>query len=171
MVHSELYSTILAAFDEAGWEYAEIGDREVIRAGFEAHHARVELHVQAFEKLPAVSVVAESSRQTADPVKRERLVEAAMRVNETLTVGNFELMWDVGRLLFRATNLFTTPQGDPSIIQGLVHNTVGEMDRIAPIEALIHESNGPELAGLNIPGLLKRDDLLPDVPVADRNET
>jgi len=170
MVHSELYSTLLAAFKTAGWAYAEIEGREVIRAGFEAHHTRVELHVQAFENLSAISVVSESSRQTTDPARRDRLAEAAMRVNETLTVGNFEIAWDTGRLFFRATNLFPTPQGEPGIIQGLVHNTVGEMDRIAPIEAIIHDADGPALAALNIPALLKRDDLVPEVPLPNQTE-
>lgn len=171
MVHSELYSTVLAAFDSAGWAYAEIDGREVLRAGFEAHHTRVELHVQAFEQLSAVSVVSESSRQTTDPARRDRLAELAMRINETLTVGNFELSWDTGRLFFRATNLFPTPQGEPSIIQGLVHNTVGEMDRIAPLEAIIHDTDGPALAALDIPALLKREDLVPNVPVPNSDAT
>ena len=171
MVHSELYSTVLAAFKSADWAYAEIEGREVIRAGFEAHHTRVELHVQTFEQLSAVSVVSESPRQTSDPARRDRLAELAMRVNETLTIGNFELGWDTGRLFFRATNLFPTPQGEPSIIQGLVHNTVGEMDRIAPLEAIIHDSEGPALAALDIPALLKRDDLIPEVPVPESDAT
>lgn len=163
MVYSELYGTVKGAFESAGWAFAEVDDREVIRAGFEAHHCRVDLHVQVFEPLTAVSVVAESPRSSSDPIYRERLAELAMRVNRTLTVGNFEMDWDSGKLLFRATNLFTTPQGDPTLIQGMVHNTVGEMDRIAPIEAMILEAEGPALAALDLASLLEREDLLPDV--------
>lgn len=171
MALSELHSTVLAAFKSAGWAFAEIEGREVIRAGFEAHHTRVELHVQTFEQLSAVSVVSESPRQTSDPARRDRLSELAMRVNETLTIGNFELGWDTGRLFFRATNLFPTPQGDPSIVQGLVHNTIGEMDRIAPLEAIIHDCDGPALAALDIPALLEREDLIPEVPVPESDAT
>ena len=50
MIFSELYSTVLKAFDEAGWAYTEVEGREVIRAGFEAHHTRVDLHLQVFER-------------------------------------------------------------------------------------------------------------------------
>ncbi len=164
MVYSELYSTVLSTFDSNGWSYSEVSDREVVRAGFEAHHTRVNLHVQVFEPLSAVSVVAESARGTDDPARRERLAELVMRVNQTLTVGNFELDWDAGRIFFRTTNLFATPQGDPSIIQGLVHNAIGEMDRITPLESIVLSSEGAALASLDILQLIQRDDLIPEVP-------
>ncbi|MBU6181085.1 MAG: hypothetical protein KGR69_15570 [Verrucomicrobia bacterium] len=161
---SELHATVLAVFDDAGWSYAEVAGREVVKAGFEAHHARVELHVQVFAKLSAVSVVSESARRSPGPAHRERLAELAMRVNQTLTVGNFELDWDGGRLCFRVTNLFSSPQGDPAILRGLIHTTVGEMDRIAPLEAIVLGAEGPALASLDLASLLQRMDLLPDVP-------
>jgi hypothetical protein len=164
MVFSELYSTVLAAFNEAGWAFTEVEGREVIRAGFEAHHARVDLHLQVFEPLAAVSVVSESPRQADAPLHRDRLAELAMRVNQTLTVGNFEMDWEAGRLIFRVTNLFATPGGDVSIIRGLIHTTVGEMDRIAPLEAIVLRTGGPALASLDIASLLERKDLLPEIP-------
>ncbi|NRB75592.1 MAG: hypothetical protein HRU46_14615 [Verrucomicrobiales bacterium] len=167
MVHSELFATVLSTFETNGWNYSEVSGREVIRAGFEAHHTRVNLHVQVFEPLAAISVVAESPNQVTDPAKRERLVELIMRVNKTLTVGNFELDWDTGQLMFRATNLFATPQGEPSIIQGLVHNAVGEMDRIAPMESIVLAAEGAELASLKIEDLLQRQDLLPEIPSSE----
>lgn len=161
---SPLFATLRSVFDEAGWAYGEVPGREVLRAGFEAHHARVELHAQAFPELAAVSVVSESPRASADPLRRERLAELAMRVNQTLTVGNFELDWDAGRLLFRATNLFPSPSGDAALIQGLVHTVVAEMDRIAPLESMVLSTDGPALAALDLVALLKRRDLLPEVP-------
>jgi len=112
-------------------------------------------------------VVSESSNKTSDPAKRERLAELTMRVNQTLTVGNFEMDWEAGRLMFRLSNIFSTPEGDLSIIQGLIHNTVGEMDRIAPLEGMIFQSDGPALAALNLKALMQRDDLLPPVEADD----
>ncbi len=162
--NSPLFATLRSAFDQAGWSYGEVPGREVLRAGFEAHHARVELHAQAFPELAAVSVVSESSRTAAEPRRRERLAELAMRVNQTLTVGNFEVDWDAGRLIFRTTNLFPSPEGDPALIQGIVHTVVAEMDRIAPLEAIILGADGPGLVALDIPALLRRDDLVPDIP-------
>ncbi len=166
-VPSELHSTVLSVFAEEGWAFTEVAGREVVRAGFEAHHARVDLHVQTFATLAAVSVVAESPRCGSGPAQRERLAELAMRVNQTLTVGNFELDWDAARLFFRATNLFATPQGDPGIVRGLVHTAVGEMDRIAPVEAILLRAEGPELAAIDLPALLRRDDLLPQIPAPE----
>lgn len=164
MPPSELYQTICNTFTAENWQYAEVEGREVIQVGFEAHHTRVNMHIQAFPELSAVSVVSETSTGTKDPARRERLAELAMRSNELLTIGNFEMRWELGVLVFRATNLFPTPQGTPGIIKGLVHTTVSEMDRIAPPLAMIMSAEGAELAGLNIAELLSREDLLPQPP-------
>jgi hypothetical protein len=164
MPPSELYQNLLRVFEASGWNYTEVSGKEVIRAGFEAHHTRVELHVQIFAPLTAVSVVAESPRTTNHPGRRERLAEAVCRINQSLTVGNFELDWDLGRVFFRATNLFSDPSGDGDIIAGLVHSTVAEMDRFAPVEAVIHRAEGSVLASLDVAALLQRDDLLPEIP-------
>jgi len=167
MNSSKLLLTARSAFDAKGWAYTRIPEREVLRSGFEGHHTRVDLHVQVFADLRAVSVVAESARTTDSPVIRERLAELVLRVNQTLTIGNFEMDWDTGRLIFRVTNLFSKPEGDVEIIQGLIHNTIGEMDRMAPLEAIIHRSEIEELTSLDIAGLLAREDLLPELPVPD----
>lgn len=171
MPDSPLFATVRRVFREEGWASSEIPDREVLRAGFEAHHARVDLHVQAFPELPGVSVVAESTLSTDDPARRDRLAELAMRINRGLTVGNFEMDWEAGRLLFRASNVFSTPEGDIGIIKGLVHNTVGEMDRAAPVEALLHRSPLEQLPGIEIAELLEREDLLPEVPAIPEANT
>jgi hypothetical protein len=161
MAYSDIFTTVKAAFDREGWAFTEVKGREVLTSGFEAHHCRVSLHVQAFPEMNAVSVVSESSFASSDPLKRERLAELVMRVNQTLTVGAFEMNWDLGKLIFRVTNLFPTRQGNIDLIANLVHTVIAEMDRMSPLEALIHRSAGPELAGINIPDLLQRIDLLP----------
>lgn len=161
MKHSELFSSVKTVFDRQGWACSQIEGREILACGFEAHHARITLHLQAFPELKALSVVSESSLRTRDPLRRERLAELAMRVNHTLTVGAFEMNWDEGQLIFRLTNLFSSPAGDLAIISGMVHTAIREMDRVSPLEALIHQSSGPELAGIDILALLRREDLLP----------
>ncbi|MCB1076620.1 MAG: hypothetical protein KDM63_07850 [Verrucomicrobiae bacterium] len=159
---SPLFAAVRAVFDAEGWAYHAVPGRAVIQAGFEAHHTRVELHVQAFPELNAVSVVSESPLALPDPARRERLAELLLRTDQTLTVGAFEMDWDAGRALFRATNLF--PSGaapDPQIVRGLVHTTILEMDRIAPLIVLISQAEGAALLGIDLPGLMSRLDLLP----------
>ncbi len=170
MVYSEIYSTVKAAFEREGWSFTEVEGREVLISGFEAHHCRVSLHAQAFQLMNAVSVVSESSFATSDPFKRDRLAELIMRVNQTLTVGAFEMNWNLGRVIFRVTNIFPTPQGHLDIIAGLVHTVISEMDRISPMEALIHRSEGSELAGIDIPELIQRTDLLPEVAISKNSK-
>ncbi len=158
---SVLFAAVKAVFSDEGWEFREIPGRAVIQASFEAHHTRVDLHVQAFPELNAVSVVSESPLTTTDAAQRERLAELVLRTNQGLTVGNFEMDWDTGRVMFRAANLFSSEQPDPEIVRGLVHTTILEMDRISPLTVLILQASGPELAGLDLPALMNRLDLLP----------
>ena len=160
---SALLSTVTRVFESEDWAFARVEGREVLRAGFEAHHTRVDLHVQVFPELGAVSVVSESPLPAGDPARRERFAELVMRTNETLTIGGFEMRWEPGTVVFRVTNLFPTPQGEEKIITGLVVTTISEMDRIAPLLAILSRVDGADLAGMDLPTLMDRDDLLPEV--------
>lgn len=156
---SPLFETVKGVFSGENWAFSEVPGREVVNAGFEAHHSRVELHVQAFPELSAVSVVSESTFENgSDPARRERTAELLMRINESLTVGNFEMIWDTGSVLFRATNLFSGDAGDPAIIRGLIHNTILEMDRITPLLSAIDRAEGSDLAGLDISEMIGRSE-------------
>jgi hypothetical protein len=153
---SPLFDSVKKVFSGENWAFSEVAEREVLQAGFEARNGRVELHVQAFPELAAVSVVSESTYETGDhPARRERLAELVMRANCALTVGNFEMDWDQGKVFFRVTNLFSDQAGDEKIIRGLVHNTILEMDGLTPAIAMIARSEGADLAGLDLERLLR----------------
>ncbi len=161
---SSLYDSVIELFQQEGWQYAPVEGREIIRSGFEAQHTRVNVHVQIFAPMQALSVVSESDWKSSDQQKRVKLAELAMRVNRELTVGNFEMDWEQGQLVFRVTNLFPEGKVALSIIKGMVHTVISEMDRIAAIESQIHLAEGTDLLRLNLPILLSREDLLPAVP-------
>ena len=155
---STLFDTVKTTFDSENWAYTLVENREVILAGFEARHLKVELHIQVFEEIGAVSVVSESVMTTFSAVLRERLAELILRTNQTLTIGNFEMSWDDGRVLFRASNLFPDGKGDSQIIAGMVHSTISEMDRLAPMMDILFEAEkctAGELAALSIPVLME----------------
>ncbi len=162
---SPLYLSVTSAFDSEGWAHAPVEGRdgEVLRAAFEAQHTRVELHVQVFDEIRAVSVVAESKLLTDNPALRERIAELAMRTNEGLTVGGFEMQWDRGLLMFRLTNLFAEERADAKIVTGMIHAAIAEMDRIAPALATLHRAEGGGLAAIDVRDLLQREDWLPVV--------
>ena len=109
---SPLFETVKKTFDSENWAYSQVEDREVILAGFEARHLKVNLHVQVFEEIGGISVVSESEKTTYSAALRERLAELIFRTNQTLTVGNFEMSWDEGQIVFRASNLFPEGAGD-----------------------------------------------------------
>ncbi len=153
---------IVQTFEDQGWSCQTVADVEVIEAGFEAHHTKVKLHVQAFAKINAVSVVSQSPIVVTGAEARARLVELIMRTNEELTLGNFELRWDRGETIFRATNVFAPAGFDPAILVMLIEATIVEMDRLTPLLSIIFKADPAELAAMDVAALMQRDDLLPN---------
>ncbi len=101
------------------------------------------------------------------PGSRAGLIsEMLMRTNLELTVGAFELDYDAGRVIFRATNIFPPQGADARIIASLVHSAVAESDRLTPFLTLLLRMEPEELGRLNLKLFLQREDLLPPVPEA-----
>ena len=101
---SPVFSGIQAAFTRMNWQSRRVEDREILEADFEVHHTKVRIHVQAFPELNALSVVATASHQVPDS-RMGIIGEMLMRTNLELTIGAFEMNYDDGSVLFRATNL------------------------------------------------------------------
>lgn len=159
---SSLFDSLKRAFADRGWHCDPVAGREVVEAFFEAHHTRVRVHAQVFADIRAVSVVGYA---TADvPAARAGLIaETLMRLNQQLTLGNFEMDYDAGRVFFRITNIFGSDAGETSIMASMVHAAVAEIDRLTPFLTLLLRMEAPELARLNLGLFLQREDLLPPV--------
>lgn len=158
-----VFQAIQAAFQRMGWQARKVENLEVLEADFEVHHTKVRIHAQAFPEVNAVSVVATASNRA--PESRFGLAaELVMRTNHELTIGAFELDYDTGMIMFRATNIFPPHRVDERIIASLVHSALAEMDRITPFLTLLMRMEQDELAKLNMKLFLLREDLLPPVP-------
>ena len=57
--HSRQILVVEETFGRNGWHCELVEGRDVLRAGFEAHHTRVDLIAQAFPELNALSIVSE----------------------------------------------------------------------------------------------------------------
>lgn len=163
MPHSELFSATLSAFKAQGWIYREVTGMEVLEADFEAHHGKVPLHVQIYGEANIASVVARASL-IVPKTHRLPVAELIMRTNKELNIGNFELDWDDGVVMFRVTNIFPPKQHDVRILASLVHAAIAEVDRLTPFLGEIIQTPKGELLLLSITDLLKRQDLLPPAP-------
>jgi hypothetical protein len=150
-----LISQIEAAFNAAGWQYRKVEQQPVLECEFEAYHAKVAMHVQAFEELSTASVMAQLSFHVL-PASRVSVCEALMRTNLTLNVGNFETNPDSGEVFFRAGNVFAEGAADLGIITSLVRTAIVEMDRITPFLAELNRHPQQPIGAL-----LAREDLLP----------
>ena len=161
---AKLLDQVKATFEASQWEFVPVEGRDdVVTAAFEAHHTKVPIYVQTFEEMGAISIAAEASLAAA-PAAVMKVSEVLMRVNQQLTVGNFGMDWDKGRIYFRVTNVFEQAESaTPPLLASLVRAAVVEMDRITPYLALVGQTDPAEIDSLDVPALLAREDLLPDV--------
>jgi hypothetical protein len=162
---SALYVATIKAFKNRGWHYREVPGRaqEVIETDFEAHHAKVPVHVQLFPDAHMASVVSRASFPFP-PTHRAKVAELLMRTNEQLTLGNLEMAWDEGVVMFRVTNVFPANRYDEAILAAMVHAAVAEMDRLTPFLGEVCRTPSGELLLLKVKDLMAREDLLPPVP-------
>ncbi len=151
------------AFGRSGWHCEPVEGRDVLRAVFEGHHTRVELHAQAYPQINALAVVAETPLPVDQP-QQAVLLELLARANKQLTLGGFEYDLDRSQLVFRLTNLFERDRYDADIVSSLVHCAVAELDRLVPHALIVCRTAEEDLDDLDLAGLLEREDLLPPLP-------
>lgn len=162
---SALHAAVINAFKSMGWQYRVVPDVEVVECWFEAHHAKVLLHAQTHAEANLVSVVSNASF-TVPKTHLKAVAELLMRSNKELNLGNLEVDWETGQVMFRVANLFSPHRYDERIIASMVHTAVAEMDRLTPFLAEVCRLGTGELLLLDIPELLAREDLLPTIPEA-----
>jgi len=163
---SALYAAALNCMKQNGWHYREVPDREVIEIDFEAHHTKVAAHLQVFGEAQMAVAVSRCSFP-CPATHRAKASELLMRTNEQLTLGNFEMLWDEGLVMFRVANVFPPHRYDDRILAAMVHAAVAEMDRLTPFLGEMCQMPSGELLLLNVPALMRREDLLPPTPQGD----
>ncbi len=160
---SSLHVAVLNAFKSQGWTYREVPGMEVVECGFDAYHGRVLVHVQSFAEAHFVTVVSNASVAVTQTHKA-RTAELLMRANKELNLGAFEVEWDTGQVMFRQGNVFPKNRYDENVIAGLVHNALGEMDRLVPFLGELTRTKKEMLPLLDMKELLAREELLPKLP-------
>lgn len=167
--HSRQILSVEECFGVNGWHCELVEGRDVLRAGFDAHHTRIALIAQAYPQLNALSVVTEAPL-TLDGDHLPAVLELLARANKQLTLGGFEYDLDREFLVFRITNLFERERFDPDIISSMVHCAIAELDRITPYAAVVKSTPADVLDDLDLGRLLLREDLIPPVPGYEEEE-
>lgn len=167
--HSRQILTVEECFGANGWHCELVEGRDVLRAGFDAHHTRVSLIAQAYPQLNALAIVSESSL-TLDEDHLPAVLELLARANKQLTLGGFEYDLDREFLVFRITNLFERERYDSDIISSMVHCAIAELDRMVPYTAVVKGTRSELLPDLDLGRLLLREDLIPPVPGYEEEE-
>ncbi|MEX1115973.1 MAG: YbjN domain-containing protein [Akkermansiaceae bacterium] len=167
--HTRQILSVEETFGQNGWHCELVEGRDVLRAGFDAHHTRVDMIAQAYPQLNALSIVSESIM----PLDEEHLpvaLELLARANKQLTLGGFEYDLDREFLVFRITNLFEREKFDSDIISSMVHCAIAELDRLTPYVAIVRDTPADLLEDLDLQRLLMREDILPPVPGDEEEE-
>ncbi|MBX3739372.1 MAG: YbjN domain-containing protein [Akkermansiaceae bacterium] len=167
--HSRQILSVEECFGGNGWHCELVEGRDVLQAGFDAHHTRVALIAQAYPQLNALSIVTES-RLALDEDHLPAVLELLARANKQLTLGGFEYDMDREFLVFRITNLFERERYDSDIISSMVHCAIAELDRITPYTAVVKNTAADLLPDLDLGRLLMREDLIPPVPGYEEEE-
>ncbi|MFK7851755.1 MAG: YbjN domain-containing protein [Akkermansiaceae bacterium] len=167
--HSRQILSVEEVFGKNGWHAELVEGRDVLRAGFEAHHTRVDLVAQTYTDLNALSVVSESPMFIAEPQMRS-LLELLMRANKQLTLGGFEYDLDREMIVFRVTNLFDREVFDGDIVSSMVHCAIAEIDRIVPYASIVRGTAADLIDDLDLERLLMREDVIPPVPGGEEEE-
>ena len=160
MHDSVLFTSLCRSLRQSGWNYERVPEREVAALGFETKNGRIDVMAQAFAPIRAIGLTSETDLAMA-PHHRLKLAELLMRTNLELTIGNFEMNWDTLRVFYRTTNLFVEEAPASSILAGMVHAAVAEMDRMIVLCRELNLASETELAGYDIGRLLRRPDLFP----------
>lgn len=167
--HSRQILTVEETFGQNGWHCELVEGRDVLRAGFDAHHTKVDLIAQAFPQLNALVIVSES-RFPLDEQHLPPVLELLARANKQLTLGCFEYDLDREYLVFRTTNLFEREKYDRDIVSSMVHCAIAELDRITPYAAIVRNTAADLLGDLDLVRLLMREDIIPPVPGEEEEE-
>ncbi len=167
--HTRQILSVEETFGQNGWHCELVEGRDVLRAGFDAHHTRVDLIAQAYPQLNALSIVSES-KMTFKETHLATALELLARANKQLTLGGLEYDLDREFLVFRITNLFEREKFDSDIISSMVHCAIAELDRLTPYVAIVRDTPADLLADLDLPRLLMREDILPPVPGDEEEE-
>jgi hypothetical protein len=167
--HSRQILSVEETFGQNGWYCELIEGRDVLQAGFDAHHTRVSMIAQAYPQLNALSIVSET-KMPVDDDHRPVLLELLARANKQLTLGGFEYDLDREFLVFRITNLFDREKFDSDIISSMVHCAIAELDRLTPYAAIVQNTAVDLLEDLDVTRLLMREDIIPPVPGDDEEE-
>lgn len=164
-----LHQAVQDAFKQRGWAFQEVPGMTVIETHFEAYHSKIFLHLQSYNEPNILSVVANVSL-TVPHTHKSRSAELLMRVNRELNLGNFEMDWDGGMVMFRQSQIFLPGQYDHGIITSLVHNALAEVDRLTPYLGTLCQTSPAMLPMVSISELLQREDLLPPPPVSEEED-
>lgn len=168
-LHSRQILSVEETFGQNSWHCELLEGRDVLQAGFDAYHTRVNMIVQAYPQLNALSIISET-KMPVDDDHISSLLELLARANKQLTLGGFEYDLDREFLVFRITNLFEREKFDSDIISSMVHCAIAELDRLTPYAAIVRDTAVDLLDDLDIGRLLMREDIIPPVPGDDEEE-
>jgi hypothetical protein len=140
------FDTVLRFFEEDQWNFQQLENKPVIKAGYRGMHGTWICHAKVEEEAGRF-LFSSQMGLNVPPGLRLAVAEYLTRANTLLTLGNFEMNMDTGDIRCRVG--VEAPDGELTVpmVRALVHATVSAMDRFFPgVLAVIHSGLSPAAA-------------------------
>lgn len=141
-----IMDVVLRFFREDRWNFQQMNDKPIVRAGFRGEHgtwvcfARVDEQNRRF-------IFHSTMGMHIPPQYRAAVLEYLNRVNYSVPVGNFEMDFNTGDIRFRTG--IEVPEGnlDLSVVRAMAYTNVRTMDRyFTGVLSVVHGGLSPEAA-------------------------
>jgi hypothetical protein len=137
---------VLRFFQEDQWNFQQIDDKPIIRAGFRGEHGTWVCFARADEENQRF-LFHSTMGLNIPPQYRTAVAEYLTRANCGLPLGNFEMDLDTGDIRFKTS--IETPEGGltTAMVRALAYANVRSMDHYFPgVLAVVHGGLSPEAA-------------------------
>ena len=143
---------VIRFFQEDHWNYQKNTHNATVRAGYRGEHGTWICNAKlCVESQPGVEsqrfVFYSHMGMNIPPLYRPAVNEYLMRVNYTLTLGNFEMDMDTGDVRFRTSIEILDRELTVDMMRSLAYANVNTIDRYFPgLLSVVHGGLSPEAA-------------------------
>ena len=121
---------ITAVLSDEGWAW-RVDDEGTIHTGVQGAHGRWACHARVNED-ERQAVFYSVAPIAAEPAQLQATAELVARANEGMVLGNFELHWDTGGVLYKTSIDVEGGALAPAMARALLLSNVSTVDRYRP---------------------------------------
>jgi hypothetical protein len=147
-----IFETVLKFFEEDGWRFSKIEDKDVLRMGYSGKNISMRCFAEADEEHQHFFFYSLLEFHAPEE-KRQEIAEFITRANYGLKLGNFEMDYFDGEIRFKTSVDVEGGELTTDMINAQVYANVRTMDKFGPgIMAVLYGDVSPAAALARIEG-------------------